>query len=368
MFTGFGTRQRPGACSTACSGAPTAGSTASAAATAATSRTRRSPTPKPVSVRGRDFRFRPDGSAFEAISGGGQFGHSFDDWGHRFICNNSNHIRQIVLPATYLERNPALTAPAVLDRHRRRGRRRRRSSGSARPSRGGSCAPASARPTRSSRKRLPPTELVADRLLHLGHRRDDLPRHGLSRRVSGATPSSATSAATSSIARSLDPDGVDLRGDARRRGGRVPRLDRQLVPAGELRQHARRHAADPRHVPRDDRAPGLDPRADQEAPRPDQRHATAAGSTSSSPTASSGAAAPALSKATTAELVAHLADPRRLVARDRPAAADRAQGDSRHRRPSKDLARSRPTPWAGCTPCGRSRSWAGSTTTWSCRP
>ncbi|MBX6312495.1 MAG: HEAT repeat domain-containing protein [Isosphaeraceae bacterium] len=72
------------------------------------------PDAPPVSVRGRDFRFRPDGSAFETTSGGGQFGHSFDDWGHRFTCNNSNHIRQIVLPLRDLERNPELTAPAVL--------------------------------------------------------------------------------------------------------------------------------------------------------------------------------------------------------------------------------------------------------------
>jgi putative membrane-bound dehydrogenase-like protein len=72
------------------------------------------PEMKPVSVRGRDFRFKPDGSAFEAISGGGQFGHCFDDWGHRFTCNNSNHIRQIVLPSHYLKRNPHLTPPAVI--------------------------------------------------------------------------------------------------------------------------------------------------------------------------------------------------------------------------------------------------------------
>lgn len=73
------------------------------------------PEQKPVSVRGRDFRFKPDGSAFEAISGGGQFGHAFDDWGHRFTCNNSNHIRQIVLPSQYLERNPALLVSSVVD-------------------------------------------------------------------------------------------------------------------------------------------------------------------------------------------------------------------------------------------------------------
>ncbi|HEU5116513.1 MAG TPA: PVC-type heme-binding CxxCH protein, partial [Isosphaeraceae bacterium] len=70
------------------------------------------PDAKPVNVRGRDFRFRPDGSAFEATSGGGQFGHTFDDWGHRFVCNNSNHIRQVVVPSRYLERNPKLAAPA----------------------------------------------------------------------------------------------------------------------------------------------------------------------------------------------------------------------------------------------------------------
>jgi len=72
------------------------------------------PGAQPVSVRGRDFRFQPDGSAFEAVSGGGQFGHSFDDWGHRFTCSNSNHIRQIVLPAHDLQRNPALTPPSVV--------------------------------------------------------------------------------------------------------------------------------------------------------------------------------------------------------------------------------------------------------------
>jgi putative membrane-bound dehydrogenase-like protein len=72
------------------------------------------PDAAPVSLRGRDFRFKPDGRAFEAVSGGGQFGHSFDDWGHRFSCNNSNHVRQIVLPSHYLERNPTLNHPPVI--------------------------------------------------------------------------------------------------------------------------------------------------------------------------------------------------------------------------------------------------------------
>ena len=72
------------------------------------------PGAQPMPVRGRDFRFLPDGSAFEAVSGGGQFGHSFDDWGHRFTCNNSNHIRQVVIPAHDLQRNPALVQPSVI--------------------------------------------------------------------------------------------------------------------------------------------------------------------------------------------------------------------------------------------------------------
>jgi putative membrane-bound dehydrogenase-like protein len=38
-------------------------------------------TGKVTSIRGRDFRFRPDGSAFEPISGGGQFGHSLESLG-----------------------------------------------------------------------------------------------------------------------------------------------------------------------------------------------------------------------------------------------------------------------------------------------
>ena len=72
------------------------------------------PGARPVTLRGRDFRFRPDAGAFEAISGGGQFGHCLDDWGHRFVCNNSNHMRQVVLPAEDVDRNPFYTPGSVL--------------------------------------------------------------------------------------------------------------------------------------------------------------------------------------------------------------------------------------------------------------
>ena len=118
------------------------------------------PQAKPVSVRGRDFRFKADGSEFEAISGGGQFGHSFDDWGHRFTCNNSNHARQIVLPSHYLERNPRSARRLLFSTLPRRGRRRRYfASARAEPWRVVRTRQRAADPVLS--RRLPPTELFA---------------------------------------------------------------------------------------------------------------------------------------------------------------------------------------------------------------
>ena len=52
--------------------------------------------------------------AFEAISGGARFGHAFDDWGHRFICNIRNPIRHVVLEARYLARNPCIAVVSPL--------------------------------------------------------------------------------------------------------------------------------------------------------------------------------------------------------------------------------------------------------------
>jgi putative membrane-bound dehydrogenase-like protein len=55
-----------------------------------------------------DFRFRPDLSQWEAAEGRAQFGLSFDDYGHRFICMNRIHVQHVVLPARYLRRDPLL--------------------------------------------------------------------------------------------------------------------------------------------------------------------------------------------------------------------------------------------------------------------
>jgi putative membrane-bound dehydrogenase-like protein len=66
-----------------------------------------------ISISGRDYRFRPDYSGFEGVAGRGQFSNTFDDWGNRFINDNSNHIRHPVLPLKYLARNPNLAVAAV---------------------------------------------------------------------------------------------------------------------------------------------------------------------------------------------------------------------------------------------------------------
>ncbi|MEO5602783.1 MAG: PVC-type heme-binding CxxCH protein [Cyclobacteriaceae bacterium] len=59
----------------------------------------------PDNASGHMIRFRPEGNQLEMTSGQTQFGHSFDNWGHHFLVNNSNHIYQEVIAARYLNRN-----------------------------------------------------------------------------------------------------------------------------------------------------------------------------------------------------------------------------------------------------------------------
>lgn len=67
-----------------------------------------------VAVDGRDFRFNPRTAEFETISGTVQFGNSFDDWGNRFLCSESQPLQQEVLPQHYLARNPFLPVPNAI--------------------------------------------------------------------------------------------------------------------------------------------------------------------------------------------------------------------------------------------------------------
>ncbi len=62
----------------------------------------------PRNSNGRSIRFRPDQKLIEITSSNCQFGHTFDKWGHRFGCNNSNQGYQEVIANRYFERNPGL--------------------------------------------------------------------------------------------------------------------------------------------------------------------------------------------------------------------------------------------------------------------
>jgi putative membrane-bound dehydrogenase-like protein len=68
---------------------------------------------KPVSIRGRDFRFHPRTREFQALSGSEQFGNAMDDWGNRFLSQNSKPAVHVVLPSRYLARNPYLPVPST---------------------------------------------------------------------------------------------------------------------------------------------------------------------------------------------------------------------------------------------------------------
>ncbi|MGH9674000.1 MAG: PVC-type heme-binding CxxCH protein, partial [Bryobacteraceae bacterium] len=67
----------------------------------------------PTEVRGADFRYHPLRGLAETASGAAQFGSTFDDWGNRFITQNTIHLRHVIVPMHYLARAPLLAPPAV---------------------------------------------------------------------------------------------------------------------------------------------------------------------------------------------------------------------------------------------------------------
>lgn len=68
---------------------------------------------EPISISGMDFRFDPLTRKCEAVSGAGQFGLAFDDYGNRFVCSNRNPAIHIVLEDRYLKQNPLVAVDAV---------------------------------------------------------------------------------------------------------------------------------------------------------------------------------------------------------------------------------------------------------------
>jgi putative membrane-bound dehydrogenase-like protein len=66
-----------------------------------------------VNVNGRDFSFDPRTLDFRAESGGAQHGMTFDDFGRKFVCSNSDHCQQVMFEDHYVARNPSLAAPSA---------------------------------------------------------------------------------------------------------------------------------------------------------------------------------------------------------------------------------------------------------------
>lgn len=70
-----------------------------------------SPSP-PLSLRGRDFAIEPRTMTMQSTSGGGQHGMSFNQWGDKFVCSNSDHAQYVQYEDRYIARNPYFAAPS----------------------------------------------------------------------------------------------------------------------------------------------------------------------------------------------------------------------------------------------------------------
>ncbi|MCB1121969.1 MAG: DUF1080 domain-containing protein, partial [Verrucomicrobiae bacterium] len=60
-----------------------------------------------MEVRGWDLQLDPRSKTLSRITGRGQYGASFDDWGRRYFSTNRNPIISAIMPVDALERNPA---------------------------------------------------------------------------------------------------------------------------------------------------------------------------------------------------------------------------------------------------------------------
>ncbi len=70
------------------------------------------PESEAVEYRGRDFSFNPNTLDIRPESGGAQHGMSFDDWGRKFVCSNSDHLQMVTYDDKYAARNPYLRSPS----------------------------------------------------------------------------------------------------------------------------------------------------------------------------------------------------------------------------------------------------------------
>ncbi len=65
-----------------------------------------------LELGGNDFWFDPKTHTFGLESGGAQYGMSFDDFGRKFACSNSDHLQYWVHDRTGFSQNPFLPLPA----------------------------------------------------------------------------------------------------------------------------------------------------------------------------------------------------------------------------------------------------------------
>lgn len=69
----------------------------------------------PENALGRSVRFNPDKILIENMSSQTQFGHAFNQWGHRFSVSNAHHIYHEVVAARYLNRNKSLLVSNTIE-------------------------------------------------------------------------------------------------------------------------------------------------------------------------------------------------------------------------------------------------------------
>jgi putative membrane-bound dehydrogenase-like protein len=70
--------------------------------------------PGVVSLRGRDFRFRPESGEISTVAGRSQFGLAIDEWGNRFLSWNTIPVRHEVFPDAYLAAQPLVAGENVV--------------------------------------------------------------------------------------------------------------------------------------------------------------------------------------------------------------------------------------------------------------
>ncbi len=71
------------------------------------------PSDKPVSVRNMGVAIDPRTREWSVTGGAGQYGLALDDWGRKFGCSNSTPIWQVMYDNRYLLRNPTVLAPSA---------------------------------------------------------------------------------------------------------------------------------------------------------------------------------------------------------------------------------------------------------------